>query len=111
MLYRQRILGPDIDDPLVGADGVGADDHAFENRMGIALQNGSVHVGAGIPFVGIADDVPDSVGGFGAAAGFPLAAGGEPSPSPAPQLRAFQLLDYLLGAHSQHLGQGGVTFD
>ena len=30
----QRIFGADVDEALVGADGVGADDHAFEDACG-----------------------------------------------------------------------------
>jgi hypothetical protein len=56
-LHRQRILGADIDVALVGADGIGGDGHALEHPMGVGLQDGAVHEGAGVALVGVADDV------------------------------------------------------
>ena len=37
----QRILGADVDVGLVGADGVGADHHAFQHRVRVAFQDAS----------------------------------------------------------------------
>ena len=45
-MHRQRILGADVDDALGGAHHVAADDHAFEQRVRIALDLVAVHVGA-----------------------------------------------------------------
>ena len=53
----QRILVADVDESFAGADGVGADEHAFEDGVRIAFQHRAVHVGAGLAFVGVADDV------------------------------------------------------
>ena len=57
MGHGNGVFGPHIDIALAGADGIGGDEHPFEDRMGIAFQNGPVHERPGIPFVGIADDV------------------------------------------------------
>ena len=56
-VHRQRILGAHIDDSLGCAHHVGADDHSFQQRVRIALNFVAIHVGAGIAFIGIADDV------------------------------------------------------
>ena len=53
----QRILRADINDALGGAHDVAADDHAFEQRVGIAFNFVAIHVRAGIAFIRIADDV------------------------------------------------------
>ena len=54
---RQRIFGADIDDPMGGTGDVAADRHAFQQRVGIALQLVAVHVGARIALIGVADQV------------------------------------------------------
>ena len=56
-VHGQRILGAHVDDALGCARHVAADDHAFQQRVRIALDLVAVHVGAGIALVGIADDV------------------------------------------------------
>ena len=55
-VHGQRILGAHVDDALGGAHHVAADDHAFQQGVRIAFDLVAVHVGAGIAFVGIADD-------------------------------------------------------
>ena len=42
-LDGQRIFGADVDVGLRGADGVGGDDHAFQEAVRIALDDGPVH--------------------------------------------------------------------
>ena len=42
-LDGQRILGANVDVRLAGADGVGRDDHAFEQAIGIALGHRAIH--------------------------------------------------------------------
>ena len=53
----QRILSTDIDIAFGGANGVGSDHHAFDYRMWIALNDGAIHVGPWVAFIGIADKV------------------------------------------------------
>ena len=53
----QRILGPDVDEALAGADRVGGDGHALQDAVRVALQDAAVHEGAGVALVGVADDV------------------------------------------------------
>ena len=66
---RHRIFGADVDESLLGADGEAADDHPLDYVQRIALQHGAVHEGAGVAFVGIADEIADLVGGSGVDAG------------------------------------------
>ena len=56
-LDGQRIFGAHVDVAFAGADGVGGDGHAFEHAVRVALEHAAVHEGAGIAFVGVADDV------------------------------------------------------
>ena len=53
----QRVLGPDVDVAVGGADGVGGDQHPLEDGVRIALDERAVHEGAGIALVGVADEV------------------------------------------------------
>jgi len=82
-LDRQGVFGPHIDEALAGADGVGADDHAFDNAMGVSLQDAPVHVGAGVSLIGVADDILGHPGRLAAAGPFPPC--GEASATPPPE--------------------------
>ena len=93
-MYRQRILGAHIDDALGRAHHVAADDHAFQQGMRIALDLVAVHVGAGIAFVGIADDV--LLVGNRLAQELPLVAGEEAGAAAPAQLGSLDLLDDAL---------------
>ena len=86
-----------IDIALVRADGKGADDHALQNAVRIALHQAAVHKRAGVALVAVADDVLDFV--MGLAGGLPLVAGGEASATPAAQARLLHLVDNLLRLH------------
>ena len=104
----QRILGPAVDVPLVGADGLGGDDHAFQNGVGIGLQDAAVHEGAGIAFVGVAQDIFDVARRGGGE--LPFHSRGETGAAAAAQTRIEDLLDDLLRRHlRQGLGHAGVT--
>ena len=52
-LNGQRIFGADVDEALVGANGVAGDGHGFENGVGVAFAGGAVHVGARVTFVSV----------------------------------------------------------
>ncbi len=55
--HRDGIFGPNIDISFIGAHGKAADHHRFDYAVGIPLQDAAIHKSAGVPFVGIADDV------------------------------------------------------
>lgn len=106
----ERILGAHIDDALGGAGDIAANQHAFEQRVGIAFDFIAVHVGAGIAFVGVADH-EFAVGG-GPAEELPFEAGEEAGAAAAAQLGGLDLLDDKLRIGvDQDLVEGLVTAD
>ena len=56
-LHSQRIFGPYINVTIAGTDRISGDDHSLQHSMGRAFKNGSVHEGAGVALVGIANQV------------------------------------------------------
>ena len=74
VLDGERVLGAHVDVALLRADGVGGDGHAFEDAVRVAFEHGAVHEGAGVAFVGVADDVLLLLAGLGD--GAPFQAGG-----------------------------------
>ncbi len=55
--HGKRVLRPDVDIAVWRTDGIGADDHALDHRMGISFDDRPVHERARVSFVGIADKV------------------------------------------------------
>ena len=80
--------------PCGGAHDVAADDHAFEQRVRIALDLVAVHVSAGVALVGIADDV--FLAGLGLRQKLPFVAGEITGAAASAQLRRLDLLDDVL---------------
>ena len=79
----QRILGPDIDQAVVGIDAIAADHHRLDDRIRIAFHDGPVHERTGIPFIGIAYHI--LVGGIELAGDLPLHTRGETGTAAAAQ--------------------------
>src|SRR6056297_2423906 len=52
-LNSQGIFSPDVYQTLVGAGGISAYGHGFQNSMWIAFQDGAVHERTRVPLVGI----------------------------------------------------------
>jgi len=96
-LDGQGIFGPAVDVAVMGADGLGGDDHAFEDRMGIRLQDAAIHESAGIALVGVAEDVFDVAGGGGGE--FPFQARGEAGPAAAAKAGIEDFFHDLVGGH------------
>ena len=105
-LDRQGVFGPDIDKALAGADGPGADHHAFQNLVGVALQKRSIHVSPGVAFVGVADD--DFLAGFLLSRELPFFPRGEPGAAASPQAGSGDGVDDGRRRHGQGLAQGGI---
>ena len=104
----EGIFGTDVDETLGGADGVAADGHSFDDAVGVTLEDGAVHEGAGVTLVGVADDVFLVGLVFGAEA--PFDAGGEACAATAAEAGLGDLVDNLLGSHlGQALGEGFVA--
>src|SRR5208337_561443 len=89
---------------------VGTDDHAFQQRVGITLDLVAVHIGAGIAFIGIANDVFSI--GLGLGHELPLVAGQVARATASAQFGSLDLLDDgLRPAVDEHLVQGLVSAD
>ena len=54
---RVRVLGADVEDPLLGADGVGGDGQPLDHAVGVGLEHQAVHERAGVALVAVADHV------------------------------------------------------
>ena len=93
---------------MIGADGVAADQHALDDAVGVALEDGAVHERAGVALVGITDDVL-LVAGL-VVGGLPLHAGGEARAAAAAQAGLLHLLDdgHAVAA-LEDLGEGQIA--
>ena len=94
---RDGILGADIDIAVVGTDRVGHDGHAFQDRVRVTFQNGTVHKCARVTFVRVADDIL-----FVTRLVFlklPFDAGGESRAAASAQTGGLDLINDILGAH------------
>ncbi len=92
----------------MGADGLGRNDHAFQNRMGIRLQDAAVHESTGIALVGVAEDVLH-VAGRGSSK-FPFQTRGKTGPAAAAKAGIEDFFHDQLGGHlRQGLGHPLIT--
>ncbi len=108
MTHGDRVLGPHVDEALGGLDGVGGDDHSFEDAVRVALEKGAVHERSRVAFVGVADQV--AVVPWVLLADLPLQARREAAPAAAPQRARLDLLDDLVGSHGgQRLARRGIN--
>jgi len=106
-LDGKRILGAHIHVPLVRADGVGADDHALDEGVRVAFEDGAVHERAGVAFVGVAQHVLDVAALLLGEP--PLHASGKAGAAATAQAAGQHLLDDLFGGHlGDDLGEGLV---
>ncbi len=92
---RQRILGPDIEEPFVGADRLGGDAHPFDNAVGERFEQHAVHECAGIALVAVADDVLFLA--LGGADSGPFQPGRKARPAPAAEPALLDRRNHLLG--------------
>ena len=98
-LYRNGILGTDIDKAVVCADGIGGNGHGLDDDMGVAFQNGTVHERAGVAFIGVAGHI--LLVGLGSGAEAPLLTGEEAAASASAQAGILDGLNDLLGGSSR----------
>ncbi len=85
----QGVFVAHVDVTLAGADGDAGNQHALENTVGVAFQDATVHIGAGVAFVGVADDGALAVV---LGAGGPFDAGGKAAAAASPQARGLDLV-------------------
>ena len=116
VLDGQGVFLANVDVTSLSADRPGADQHALDHKMRVSLEDAPVHVGPGISFVGVTDDVLQ-VAGRGPA-GCPLAARRVSCTASSPEAGGLEFFDDTLGLHAgQHLCQclvasrGDVVFD
>ena len=108
VVQRQGVLVADVDITAPGADGVGADEHALQDRVRVALEDAAIHVGSRIAFVGVADDKPLVT--WCVPAALPLPPGRESAAASAAQSGSLHLLDDLLRRQfGEHLREGAVA--
>ena len=106
-IHGQVIFTPAIDVADAGAHGVAGDGHAFQHPVGIAFHDVAVLDGAGLAFIGVADDV---LGGDGAGPGEgPLEPGGEAGAAPAPEAGVLHRVHHLFRGQGQGLFQAVVA--
>ena len=96
---RQRVFGADVDIAFGGTHGVCGDGQAFDNGVGVCLQDRAVHEGAGISFVGVADDI--LLVARGVATELPLAAGRKAGATAPAEAGPLDLFNDLFGSHFQ----------
>ena len=101
-LDGERIFGAHVHVAFGGSRGPCADEHAFDDGVGIAFQHGAVHERAGIAFIGVAEHVL-GFGRFGSHE-LPLEAGGEACAAAAAQPGVEHFLKGGLTAHGKGLG-------
>ena len=100
--HSQRILGAHIDDALGRAHHVRADDHAFQQRMRIALNLVAVHISAGVSLIGVTDNVLGV--GLGLGHKIPLVACEKAGAAASAEPGGLDLFDNAVGAAvDQHL--------
>ena len=105
---RQRILRAHVNEALVRPHRVSRDGHAFQHAVRVALQHAAVHERAGIPFVGVANDVFLLAGRLGDRR--PLEAGRIARAAAPAQPALDHRIQHFLGGHlPQHVVQGLVT--
>jgi len=96
-LDGEGILCTAVDVAFAGSDGIGADDHAFDDTVRIALHHGTVHESARIALVGVADDIFLFSGLIEGE--FPFFPGRKTAAATAAQTRFEDLLDHLGWGH------------
>ena len=102
------VLSADIDVAFAGTDGIAGNGHGFDDGMGIAFEDGTVHESTRVAFVSIAGHillVADRVVGE-----LPLQAGGESAAAAAAQTGLEDFInDFLTGHGGQRLFQSTVA--
>ena len=90
------VFGTQVEQTELGADRIGGNHHAFENAAGIRLEQDAVLEGAGLAFVGVADDV--ALFAAGLATGLPFDRGREAGAAAAAQVGGAHLGKHAVAA-------------
>ena len=89
--HGNGIFRTDVDDTVIGADRIAADQQSFDDAVRIAFKNRTVHERARVAFVGVADDVFLFAGLV--VSGFPFYAGRETGAAASAQAGLFHFLN------------------
>ena len=106
-LDGERVLVSQVDEAIAGAGRVARDQHPLDHRVRVALHQDAVDEGARVALIGVADKVLGFAGLV--AQEPPLRAGREVGAAPAAQCGVRHLLDHLVLALLQRLGQPAVA--
>ena len=106
-LYGKGIFRPDVNMGLVCPYGVSTDRQTFQQLVRVTFKNGAVHVGAGVPFVCVADD--NFFIRAGSSCQSPLTTGGKAGTASAPQSRGFNFSNHFFGSRTQSLNQPSIS--
>ena len=104
-LEAEGELAPDEDEGPGHLERVGGDEHAFDELVGVPLDEQVVLEGGRLALVPVDHQVGDRV----LAEHGPLAPGREPGPAPAQQAGRVDLVGHVLGGHGQGLAQALVA--
>ena len=96
-LRRAEVLAPNVDVGLMAADGIGCDDHAFQQGVRVPLHDVAVLEGTGLTLVRV-DHQVFGLGRFLGNKG-PLPAGWKPGPAQTTQVGSGNLVDHLCRGH------------
>ena len=92
----------------MGPDGIAASDHPLQDPMGVGLHDGSIHEGARVALIGIADHIFGLPWSLTSEA--PFEASGETRTAPTTQFGLGHFGDDLLWIHlAQNLAQGAIA--
>ena len=102
---RPEVLAANIDVGFVAPNRVSGDDHAFEQRVRIALEDVSILEGSRFSLVGIDDEIPGLQAGFRDEG--PFSAGWKPRAAQTAEVGPRDLVDDLRGRHRRERFPGG----
>ena len=106
-LNCQWIFCSDINVTFRCPYGISADEHTFQNSVGVAFHYCPIHESTGVSFIGIAHYIFD--GARCIVAELPFGAGGEARATSTAQSRFLHLIDYFLRLHLERLDKALVT--
>src|SRR5437773_3740979 len=101
------VLTADVDERLLAPDGARGDQHAFDERVRVALEQVAVFEGPGLALVGVDHEVDRA--GVVLRHERPFQPGGESGAAEAPKVRLLRLVGDRRRLHRPGLLPGGVT--
>ncbi len=97
MLHSDRVFLSHVNVAIFCPHGIGTDDHALENSVGIPFQNRPIHKGTWVPLIRVTDNILGL--SFCLAGKLPFHTRGKAGTTPSPQFGPGHFLDDLLWRH------------